>query len=265
MMIKRKTKKTIIRKFPIKESIIEKELKIPPDYQHKALKSNNFILANWHRNKMFVIEKLAKLDKKKSVLDLGAGAGNFEILFSGKVKRIVAVDYNYDALLSLEKHLASKKIRNIELIRADITKLSGIKDLPQFDLIIIADVIEHLNQAEAEKFVKYLPKLLKNEGRVIVVTPNHRSSWLLLEQILDLIKLVPNVGKQHLTRFHKKSLNSLFKQNGFTVEKIQTFNLFSFLLPFKRLSVALSNLETSIPIPLGSLLVGVFTFLNVDE
>ncbi|KKQ53087.1 MAG: hypothetical protein UT19_C0017G0003 [Candidatus Woesebacteria bacterium GW2011_GWB1_39_10b] len=78
--------------------IIEKQLGIPGDYQYKALRSKNYLQSNWHRNKWLVIGNLLNQYKPEKVLDLGTGSGNFELIFSGMVKKIVGIDYNDEAL-----------------------------------------------------------------------------------------------------------------------------------------------------------------------
>jgi ubiquinone/menaquinone biosynthesis C-methylase UbiE len=241
-------------------AIVEKKLKIPASYQYKAIRSNNFLQANWHRNKYFVLRKLIKFNKNMNVLDLGTGSGNFEILFCKKVGKITGVDYNSEALLFLNNYLIKRNINNVNLIQTDIRKLSQLKKLPKFDLITIIDVIEHLNEADSKEMVRAFRRLLKKDGKICVVTPNYKSLWYLIEQVLDRASVVPKFTEaQHLSRYHKENLNSIFRNNGFKTDKISSFNLFSFVFPNSQVCKFLCGLELKFPFMLGNLIVGVFS------
>ena len=256
-----KTKRII--GYQVNNSIIEKRLKIPPDYQYKAINSRNFIQANWHKNKLFVLQDLLVLNKNMAVLDLGSGSGNFEIAFADKVKKIIAVDYNDEALLFLGQLLLKNKIKNVELVQSDVRKFRKLKNLPKFDLVIIADVLEHLEITEVKKLIKYLRKLLKRGGKVAIITPNYKGPWPLVELILDRLAIVPKFqGAQHLSKLSKRTLEDIFFKNNYKQEKVCSFNLISFTLPFRKISQALCFIETRIPIHTGNLIAAVFSYPN---
>lgn len=241
--------------------IPEKKLGIPPDYQYKAIKSKNFVQANWHKNKLFTIEKLLELSKKMVVLDLGTGSGNFEIKFSNRVKKTVGVDYNGEALSFLDKYLQNHNIINVELIQSDIRRLPKIKNLPKFDLIIMSDVIEHLRIGEVKNLIMTLKNLLKEKGEVFVITPNYKSLWILIEHILDKSGFTPAINEvQHFTSFDRKKLEGVFTKNGFVTEKITTFNFISYLIPLRKISEIVCRLELQIPFPIGNLIAALFTY-----
>src|SRR5260221_5594765 len=100
--------------------ITEKKLGITGDYQFRALKAKKYLQANWHQNKLTIIEKLLDLYGTKSLLDLGTGSGNLELKFANRLNKIVGVDYNDEALSFLSKELKRRKIKNVKLIYHDI-------------------------------------------------------------------------------------------------------------------------------------------------
>lgn len=252
--------------YKVNSSIVEKKLKIPPDYQYKAIYSRNFLQANWHKNKMIILQMLVKLNKEMSVLDLGTGSGNFEIMFSKKVNKIVGVDYNDEALLFLQRYILKHKIKNVTLVQSDIRDLHNVRNFPKFDLIVLADVIEHLRIEEIENLVKYLKKLLKDNGKVSIITPNYNGPWILIEYLLDQVGLVPKFREeQHLTKIHKSKLLQIFKESGYKLEKFFTFNLFSFMVPLKELSEMLCLAESRIPFPIGNLIAAVFSYSGASK
>jgi len=247
-----------------KSEIVEKTLGIPPDYQYKALRSRNIFQRNWHRNKWHVIEKYAHLNPNLRVLDLGAGSGNFELQFADKVKNIVALDYNDEATGFLQKKLIGEDIKNVEVVLMDIRD-KNMTDLGKFDLVIMVDVIEHINISDSKKLVEKLGKILKPGGVVCVVTPNYHSSWIVIEQLLDKITIVPKFeGEQHLAKYYRKNLVELFEDSNFKMESISSFNLFSYVYPFSLFSKFVLNLELLIPVILGNLLVGTFRLRKKD-
>lgn len=242
-----------------KEEIVEKKLGIPPNYQYKALYESFFLQSNWHANKFTALDYCLDFNKKLSILDLGAGSGNFEIIFGKKVKRITAVDYRKEALDFLASVLSKKRISNVKLVECDIRNLNDIKNIGKYDLILLVDVIEHIQMEEADKMIKNFTKLLVPGGKICVITPNYNSLWIYFESILDKFTIVPHFkGHQHLAQYYPKNLKNVFEKNGYTTSSIQSFNLFSFAIPIRFLSTFLCRLELNSNIKFGNLLLGVF-------
>lgn len=241
-------------------SIIEKKLGIPPDYQAKALKSKNFLQSNWHRNKLLILEKVISKGKDKILLDLGTGSGNLELHFHDKVGKIIGVDYNDEALLYLQSTLTKEKIRNIDLIQADIRKLKKVNTIPKADYITMIDVIEHLYEKDVRKLVRELSNYLKKGGKVIIITPNYHSIWPFIERFLERLNLVPRfTNAQHLSKMDRRFLNKLFSKNGFRCNNFTTFNTISFLAPSRKISGFLCSMEYLLKFPYGNLILAVYS------
>src|SRR3989304_7100873 len=136
-----------------KQLIIEKPLGIPPDYQLKALNSSNFLQSNWHNNKLVTLNFILQKVRPDRVLDLGTGSGNFEFKFHNKIKEIVGVDYNDEAISFLKSELKRKRANTVKLVNGDLREIGKMRGLGKFDLIILIDVIEHLTAFEAGKLV----------------------------------------------------------------------------------------------------------------
>jgi 2-polyprenyl-3-methyl-5-hydroxy-6-metoxy-1,4-benzoquinol methylase len=241
------------------KQIVEKELGIPPDYQFKALNSRLSFQANWHNNKLVSISELIKPGMR--VLDLGTGSGNLELEFSQLAKEIVGVDYNSEALGFLKGMLAKQQIKNVKLFLSDIRNLNRSKVLGKFDLIIAIDVIEHVDLSDARKVVKSLKKYLKPNGKICIITPNYKSTWSALEGVMDKFKLGPAMhNEQHLSKFNKENLMSLFAEQGMRTISITSFNLVSWLCINKKLAAEVCKLEMKSKIDYGNLLWGEFGF-----
>ncbi len=242
-----------------KDVIVEKRLGISPDYQYKQLRGKNFLFANWHNNKLVVLDYILKLTKAKTVLDLGTGSGNFELKFAKKLDKIVGVDYNDEAIAFLKTKLHENKINNVKLIVNDLKEIEKIGHLPKFDLILMVDVIEHLRITDAEGLVLKLKGLLKSGGEICIITPNYKSPWLLIENILDVFTILPHFeGEQHLAKYYKQNLENLFAKAGFKPVFFSSFNLFSFVFFNKPIAGLLSRLEIALKLPFGNLIVYLF-------
>lgn len=241
--------------------IIEKKLGISGDYQFKAINSKNPLQRNWHRNKFDIIENYFNSDKdlkNKKVLDLGTGSGNFEILFHNKFKYIVGADYNDEALEFLKSKLSENNITNVELIISDFTKFKTDIFKDKFDYIILVDVIEHFKVESAKKLLPNLLELLNDKGKVIVITPNYSSLWILIEKVLDKVQLVPKFqDEQHLAKYNTYNIVDLFSKN-FKNIKLSTFNTLSYLALSYSLNKFINNLEEKIKFKHGNLIFSVF-------
>jgi len=245
------------------QTIVEKRIGIPADYQYRALRGKNFLKSNWHSNKLQVLKKYMRLSKKHRALDLGTGSGNFEFEFARKVKEIVGIDYNDEAIDFLNGKLKEMKTRNVKLVLKDIRKLKQIKNLGKFDIVTAIDVIEHIETKEAKSLIKSIKPLLKPDGRVFIITPNYKSFWVVIEYFADLFSFLPRLlGKQHLAKYYKGNLNRMFNTEGFANISFHSFNLFSYLFPDKKLSGQLAILETKFPVPVGNLILGIYKLKN---
>ena len=242
-----------------KAIIIEKRLGISPDYQYKQLRSNNFLYANWHNNKLVVLDYILNLTKATDVLDLGTGSGNFELKFAKRLNKIVGIDYNDEAIGFLKSKLRENKINNVKLIVSDLREIEKINNLPRFDLIIMVDVIEHLKIKDAQKLVIKLQSMLKKGGKICIITPNYKSTWLILERMLDVFTILPHMeGEQHLAKYSRQDLESLFTKAGFKPVYFNSFNLFSFVFFNKSIAKTLCELEMALKLPFGNLIVSLF-------
>ena len=242
-----------------RKTIIEKQLGITGDYQFRALRSRNFLQSNWHRNKLLALGKLVDMYQPRTVLDLGSGSGNFEITFAKKINKITAVDYNEEAISFLRSELKRRVIKNVELVNQDILDLSQIKKLGKFDMIILVDVIEHLQAKPALKLIKGFKDVLNAKGKVVVITPNYRSFWPLIEKSIDVFTSIPHLeNMQHITKYHPGKLRDIFQSSGYHTIGFATFNGISFLFPSKKLSTFICKLELSFGFPYGNLMGSVF-------
>ena len=68
-------------------------------------------------------------------------------------------------------------------------------------------------------------RLLKEDGKLLLSTPNYGSAWPILEKFVNLMGDI-SYADQHINHFNKKRLVELLQQVGFKEIKIESY-LFS--------------------------------------
>ncbi|MBN2895952.1 MAG: class I SAM-dependent methyltransferase [Campylobacterales bacterium] len=149
-----------------------------------------------------------------SILEVGAGSG--ETLRYAKEHGYA--DHIYGIELTYRQNVVDDINQFDAFIFGNIEDLNLEFEPEQFDIIICADVLEHLiNPAEV---LKKLKKYLKNGGIIISSIPNFRA-WSNLKKICidgDFRYTTHGIlDETHLRFFCKKNIEELFQKNGYTV------------------------------------------------
>lgn len=152
-----------------------------------------------------------------SVLDVGCGNGNFgkKLKVKGIAERVVGIEINSEAAGCARKNL--DKVLNIDI---EIDNFDLDKEL--FDVIIFADVLEHLKDpwTALGKFIS----LLKENGFILISIPNIRYYRILLKLIFKGEFVYENDGILdigHLRFFTFKMLRIYLKQMNFEIVKLK--------------------------------------------
>lgn len=150
---------------------------------------------------------IAKNGLHGSVLDYGAGVGNLtrRLLRLGRFDRVAAAD-----ILKVPPDLAG----NVEWIEQDLN-LSIANHDAQFDVIIAAEVIEHLENPRL--MIRELFRLLRPAGTAIVSTPNNESWRSILALIVrgHFVSFTDTSYPAHITALVRKDLSRIFLEANF--------------------------------------------------
>ncbi|MBQ6511738.1 16S rRNA (adenine(1518)-N(6)/adenine(1519)-N(6))-dimethyltransferase RsmA [Methanobrevibacter sp.] len=84
------------------------------------------------KNKRDQIVRFGNIDKKDTVLEIGAGIGTLTIELAKKSKKVIAIEQDENIYKILAKRLKDEKIDNVELINDDALSV----DFPKFNKII---------------------------------------------------------------------------------------------------------------------------------
>jgi ubiquinone/menaquinone biosynthesis C-methylase UbiE len=179
-----------------------------PEYDHSNYRLNGII-------------SIANPKKNDLVLDIGCGSGEIAIQCAKLGADVFGIDVSRDALkLSAEKsQLENVKLNLLELDSSDLPFRDSL-----FDLIILADVIEHIDDKILNHLLKECFRLLKSEGRLIIHSEPTKNIIILSKFLKELTfgridlysrHVSPNYEFLHVRYHWKWSLNSILRKNGF--------------------------------------------------
>ncbi len=133
------------------------------------------------------------------ILDVGCGSGYLLNCFRKKgYKNIKGLDPATDC------KIIAKKLYDVEVVSAT---LSEYKDKNNFDLVMLASVLEHMN--DLDSVIKKILSLLKKNGLLFLSVPNgERFGSIRKEPFLEF-------SLEHINYFTRKSLRNLLHKHGF--------------------------------------------------
>jgi len=157
----------------------------------------------WFQARKKIIEQIISdinLKKKINILDFGAGSGvNLDMLRKHGLVDIHEQN-KYARTAIKKKQIEIKNLYSTLKIKKNF-----------YDLILMADVIEHVKQPK--QLLKNLKKFLKKDGRILVTVPAYQFLFSKKDKVLG-----------HYRRYDKKGLKKELK--GFKIENISYFNTF---------------------------------------
>ena len=156
--------------------------------------------------KNYTLKKKLKLinsfkSEGKTILDIGAGTGDFLSVCKNKNWTVLGIEPNEKA-----RKIAHKK--NIDLQE----NLSEIKN-KKFDVITMWHVLEHVESLQ--EYIQQIKELLKENGTLIIAVPNYKSYDAYYFKEFWAAYDVP----RHLWHFSQKSITKLFSMENIRLVK----------------------------------------------
>ena len=156
----------------------------------------------WFQARKKIIDQIISsinLKKRNNILDFGAGSGvNLDML-----SKYGLVDIHEQHKYARAVIKKERKIKNL---------YSSLKIKKNFyDLILLADVIEHVKQPK--ELLKDLKKFLKKDGHILITVPAYQFLFSKKDKVLG-----------HYRRYNKELLKT--ELSGFKVKNISYFNTF---------------------------------------
>ena len=169
---------------------------------------------------------LSNIKKNFCILDVGCGFGFLLQKLNNTIADLstIGIDINLYALKYAQKIMP--KTHLIEAV-ADKLPFSDKK----FDAIFATDLIEHLQNPSA--FLKAAHRILKDDGKLILSTPDRFSIYLvpgknIIEQLLfNILRIlgVTKIDPTHKKEFTIQELSQLLSLNGFYIENCNGYRI----------------------------------------
>ena len=143
--------------------------------------------SRFHRYRVREVLNLCGNPSGARAVDLGCGWGTISIALSGRAEFTVGVDFARASLKVCASRHDPGDHPNLAFVQAD-ARLTGLRG-GAWDLVVAADLIEHLYPQDTEAVYREVWRLLRPNGRFVVWTP---SPTHLLERLRRLGILAPD-------------------------------------------------------------------------
>jgi cyclopropane fatty-acyl-phospholipid synthase-like methyltransferase len=169
--------------------------------------------STFQRYRVAKVVELAAPESTDRVVDLGCGWGTFELALATRVAEVVGVDFSERAVEFCRRRLAEAPHPNVRFVRAD----AAATGLPSgaYDLVIAADLFEHLYPDDSARVAAEAYRLLAPGGRIAVWTP-HRGHVL---EILKNREILLHRDETHVDYKSMETMKRLLSDAGFTIER----------------------------------------------
>ena len=147
------------------------------------------------------------------VVDFGCGWGTFGFELSHRVAEVVGIDFSEKSIELCNSRLESDPRENLTFLCADAGD-TGL-EAESYDVVIAADLFEHLYPEDSTRVVEEAYRILKPGGRFSVWTP-HRGHFLEVLKNRDILikRDISHVDYKSLAR-----LKDMMEQAGFGIER----------------------------------------------
>lgn len=147
------------------------------------------------------------------VVDFGCGWGTFGFELSNRVAEVVGIDFSEKSIELCNRRLDSDPRENLTFLCADAGDTGLAAD--SYDLVIAADLFEHLYPDDSVRVVREAYRILKPGGRFSVWTP-HRGHFLEVLKNRDILikRDVSHVDYKSLAR-----MKGMMEEAGFGIER----------------------------------------------
>ena len=147
------------------------------------------------------------------VVDFGCGWGTFGFELAPRVADVVGIDFSEKSIDLCNRRLESDPRENLRFLCADAGD-TGL-EADSYDVVIAADLFEHLYPEDSMRVVREAYRILKPGGRFSVWTP-HRG------HILEVLKNRNIIIKRDISHVDYKSLprmKEMMEEAGFGIER----------------------------------------------
>jgi cyclopropane fatty-acyl-phospholipid synthase-like methyltransferase len=167
----------------------------------------------FQRYRVDKVLELYEPGREERVLDLGCGWGTISFALAHRVREMVGLDFSERSIAFCKSQKEARGVESVRFVQAD-ARGSGLPE-ESFDLIIAADLFEHLYPDDSVRVIEECHRLLTAGGRLSVWTP-HRG------HVLEVLRGHGILLKPDPTHVDYKSMDrmkGLLEDAGFVVER----------------------------------------------
>ena len=181
------------------------------DLLHNQEEKKANLQSNWH---FLTYSKVSEnLIREVKHLDYACGPGTLIGQYSNSISLGFDISENQIIYANLKY---SNENKNFTFKESDIHKKGP------YDIITILGLFEYLTDAEILALLQYLKKNIKKNGKIIITTPNYKSSIHILEVISNMISPV-NYKNVNINKLNIGKLIKLVDKSEFEIVKINKF------------------------------------------
>ena len=173
------------------------------------------------RNNVPIVKTIKRIAPKSGqALEIASGTGQHIVKLASSLANLswLPSDVDEERLKSISAWIAAENLPNIRPpMHLDATETGWAQNLPQFDFILLVNLLHLISWNETETLISELPKVLKKDGIAFVYGPFMRSGKLTstgdhnfhtnliqtdpdigYKDDLDMLELFSNSGLLHL-------------------------------------------------------------------
>jgi len=183
------------------------------DYFSKHLGVFSNLNSPFQRYRIRKVLEIYRPAESDDALDLGCGWGTFTFALAPCVRLIVGLDSSYRAIAVCEKLAKIRSCSNAHFVHADAEKTGLGSEM--FDVIVCADLVEHLYPSVFRRTLEECNRLLKQGGKLVIWTPNRG-------HVFEILKNNGILLKKDMSHVDYKSMNGLLaelREGGFSIKK----------------------------------------------
>jgi len=203
---------------------------LPPGYYdlivRQGTEKNRGIQTCWH---VLTYSKVCSfVEESTDHLDYACGPGT--LIGRYTKARSIGVDLSHNQI--------DYAVQNYDH-RGDFIPLDNFhfrENQDSFDVITALGLFEYLNDEEILNLLDEFYLMLKDNGKIIITTPNYGGLMYVLDKVLNLIGPV-DYGLQNINKFSKKRLIQLINKTKFKSYKVSKFNTLFLFLSFINLNL----------------------------
>jgi SAM-dependent methyltransferase len=132
--------------------------------------------------------EIAGVSEGDNVLDIGCGRGELLYYCAMRRARALGIDYSASAIDIARLTIAKLPDGLKSMARAEVAESSSWDAKEKFNIVFMIETLEHMYDWQLADTFKRLETALADDGRIIIITPNHYYEKYLspAKRVLDL-------------------------------------------------------------------------------